>query len=210
MVLDPNDHSLDAGLSDLFEDGVTFSPGIAFPTKYFGKSGKHSFGGAITTKEYMPFDAIRQIILPGPPLNPLERQSGSWSVNYVFRQYFVERGKRDGWGLFSQVSFADHATSPVTTFFDIGLGGNGLLAARTRDEFGVAYAFTDLSDDLKDNLDLILSGGRRLRAEHQLEIFYNLHILQWLQLTGDLQIIRPTRPVADTAVVPGVRLRIVF
>jgi porin len=128
----------------------------------------------------------------------------------VFRQYFVERGKRDGWGLFSQVSFADHATSPLTTFFDIGLGGNGLLAARTRDEFGVAYAFTDLSDDLKDNLDLILLGGRRLRAEHQLEIFYNLHILQWLQLTGDLQIIRPTRPVADTAVVPGVRLRIVF
>jgi carbohydrate-selective porin OprB len=210
MLLDPNDHSLDAGLSDLFEDGVTFSPGVVFPTKHFGKSGKHSFGGAITTRKYMPFDAIRQIIIPGPPLNPVERQGGSWSVNYVFRQYFVERGTRDGWGLFSQVSFADHTTSPVTTFFDIGLGGNGLLAARTRDEFGVAYAFTDLSDDLKDNLDLVPLGGRRLRAEHQLEIFYNLHILQWLQLTGDLQIIRPTRPVADTAIVPGVRLRIVF
>jgi porin len=30
-VMDPNDHSLDPGLSDLFADGVTFSPGISFP-----------------------------------------------------------------------------------------------------------------------------------------------------------------------------------
>jgi carbohydrate-selective porin OprB len=32
----------------------------------------------------------------------------------------------------------------------------------------------------------------------------------WFQLTGDLQILRPNRPVADTAVVPAVRLRLVF
>jgi porin len=209
-LLDPNDHSLDAGLSDLFADGVTFSPGITFPTKYFDKSGKHSFGGAITTKEYTPFDAIRQVIIPGPPLNPIEPQGGSWSINYVFRQYVVERAARDGWGVFSQVSLADSETSPVTTFFDVGVGGNGVIAARPGDEFGVAYAYTDLSEELKDNLDLIGLGGRRLRVEHQLELFYNLHVAPWLQLTGDLQIIRPNRPVADTAVVPGARLRIVF
>ena len=209
-VIDPNDHSLDAGLSDLFEDGVTFSPGINFPTKYGGKSGKHTVGGAVTTKEYTPFDAIRQVIIPGPPLNPIEPQRGSWSINYVFRQYIVERAARDGWGFFSQISFADSATSPITTFLDVGLGGNGVFPARPRDEFGVAYAYTDLSEELKDNLDLLPLGGRRLRAEHQVEMFYNLHITPWLQLTGDLQILRPTRPIADTAIVPGVRLRIVF
>lgn len=209
-VLDPNDHSLDPGLSDLFADGVTFAPGISFPVKYGGKSAKHSFGAAITTKEYTPFDAIRQVIIPGPPLNPIEPQGGSWSVNYVFRQYLVERAARDGWGLFSQVSFADNATSPITTFFDVGLGGNGLFAGRPGDEFGVAYAYTDLSDELKDNLDLPLLGAQRLRAEHQLEVFYNLHVTPWLQLTGDLQIVRPNRPAADTALVPGLRLRVVF
>lgn len=209
-LLDPNDHSLDPGLSNLFADGVTFSPGLTLPAKYFGKSAKHSFGAAITTKEYTPFDAIRQIIIPGPPLNPVEPQRGSWSVNYVFRQYLMERAPKDGWGLFSQVSFADNATSPITTFFDVGLGGNGLIAARPRDEFGVSYAYTDLSDELKDNLDLPLLGIQRLRAEHQFEVFYNLHLTPWLQLTGDLQIIRPNRPVAETAVVPAVRLRLVF
>jgi porin len=206
-LMDPNDHSTDPGLSDLFEDGVTFAPGIIFPAKYFGKTAKHSFGGAITTKEYTPFDAIRQIILPGPPVNPIEPQGGSWSVNYVFRQYLVERAPKDGWGLFSQVSLADNATSPISTFFDVGIG---LLNSRPRDEFGVAYAFTDLSDDLKENLNLITLGGQPVRSEHQLELFYNLHIFPWLQLTGDLQVIRPTRSSTHTAVVPGARLKIVF
>jgi porin len=59
-LMDPNDHSTDAGLSDLFADGVTFAPGLNLPAKYFGKTAKHTFGGAITTKAYTPFDAIHQ------------------------------------------------------------------------------------------------------------------------------------------------------
>ena len=41
------------------------------------------------------------------------------------------------------------------------------------------------------------------------ELFYNLHLAPWLQLTGDLQILGPNRPAAETAVVPAVRLRLV-
>ena len=209
-AMDPNDYSVEPGVDKLLKDGVTFSPGINFPTKYFGKSGKHSFGGAITTKKYTPFDAIRQALIPGPPVNPVEPKRGSWSVNYIFRQYLVERARRDGWGFFTQVSFADKDTSPITTFFDAGLGGNGLFKQRPQDEFGISYAFTDLSSVLKDNLDLLPLGGRRLRAEHQVEMFYNLHLTPWLRLTGDLQIIRPVRPIANTAVIPGARLEIIF
>lgn len=208
-LLDPNDHSLDPGLDDLFADGVTFSPGIHLPTKWWGKSGKHSFSGAITTKEYTPFDAIRQVVIPGPPLVPIEPKGGSWSINYIGRQYILERGRRDGWGAFVQVSFADKATSPITTFFDVGIGGNGLFKSRRQDEFGIAYAYTGLSDVLKDNIDL-LQLGERLNAEHQVELFYNFHITPWLRLTGDIQFIRPTRPIADFAIIPGGRLEIIF
>jgi porin len=207
-LMDPNDHSTTTGLSNLFADGVTFAPAINLPSRYFGKTGKHTISFAITTKEYTPFDAIRQVVIPGPPLFPVEPERGSWSLGYTFRQYIVERGRRDGWGLFAQASVANESTSPISTFFDIGLGGNGLLESRPLDEFGVAYAYTNLSDELKDNLDLVTDA--RQRAEHQFEVFYNLHATPWLRLTGDLQIIRPTRPVADTAVVPGVRLGLVF
>jgi porin len=209
-VLDPNDYSTTSGIPELFQDGVTFAPSVTFPAKYFGKSAKHTIGGAITTKAYTPFDAIRQGIIPGPPIHPVEPKRGSYSINYVFRQYIVERAPRDGWGFFTQFSFADQDTSPITVFWDAGLGGNGLFAGRPNDEFGIAYAYTDLSEVLKDNLDLLPFNGRRLRPEHQLEVFYNLHMTPWLKLTGDLQIIRPNRPVADTAIVPGARLEIVF
>jgi porin len=97
----------------------------------------------------------------------------------------------------------------VTTFFDVGLGGDGLIPGRPRDEFGLSYGYTDMSGVLKDNLDL-LPIGARLQVEHQLEMFYNLHLTPWSQLTGDLQILRPNRPAVDTAVVPAVRLRLVF
>ena len=209
-VLDPNDHSLEPGLDELFADGVTFSPGYNIPTKYFGKTAKHTFGGAITTKKYTPFDAIRQIIIPGPPLNPVQPKRGSWSVSYTFRQFIVERGHRDGWGLFTQLSIADKDTSPITRFFNVGLGGKGLIASRRQDEFGLSYAYTDLSSVLKDNLNLVSLGFLRPRPEHQFEGYYNLHITPWLRLTGDLQIIRGVRSRLDTAVVPGARLEMIF
>jgi porin len=209
-LIDPNDHSLNLGIKDLFADGVTLSPGFIFPAKHFGKSAQHSFGGAITTKAYTPFDAIRQIVIPGPAINPVTPKRGSWSINYVFRQYIVERGHRDGWGFFTQVSFADKATSPITTFFNAGVGGNGLFKSRSTDEFGIAYAFTDLSKVLKDNIDLLTLGGRRPQPEHQFEVFYNFYLTPWLRLTGDLQIVRGVRPTVSTAVVPGMRLEMIF
>ena len=209
-VMDPDDQSLDPGLDTLFADGVTFSPGYNIPTKYFGKTAKHSFTGAITTKKYTPFDAIRQVIIPGPPLNPVEPKRGSWSVAYAFRQYFVERGPHDGWGLFTQLSVADKATSPITRFFNVGLGGNGLIASRRQDEFGLSYAYTNLSSVLRDNINLITFGRRALQPEHQVEMFYNFHVTPWLQLTGDLQIIRGVRPTVERSIVPGVRLVVIF
>jgi len=209
-VLDPNDHTTDSGLDTLFADGATFSPGINFPAKYFGKSAKHSFSFAITTKKFTPFTALRQIILPGPPRNPVEPKRGSWSFGYIFRQYLVERGHRDGWGLFSQIAFANPDTSPITKFFNVGIGGNGLIKSRNTDEFGVSYAYTGLSRVLEDNIDLILLGRSRLQPEHQVEMFYNLHLTPWLRLTGDLQIIRGVRRGFDRAIVPGGRLEFIF
>jgi len=209
-VLDPNDHSTNSGLDNLFGDGVTLAPVINFPTKWFGKSGRHSFSYTVTTKKYTPFDAIRQITLPGQPTNVVEPKRGSWSMAYVGRQYIVERSREDGWGVFTQVSFADRATSPVTKFFDIGLGGNGIFKGRQHDDFGLAYAYSGLSSVLTENLNLATLGNVRPHAEHQFEGFYNLHITPWLRLTGDLQIIRPVVRRADTAVIPAVRLEVIF
>lgn len=209
-ILDPNDHSVDTGLDDLFADGVTFAPSYNIPAKYWGKTAKHTFGGAITTKKYTPFDAIRQIILPGPPLNPVQPKRGSWNIGYTFRQYVVEKSPKNGWGFFTEVAFANKDTSPITRFLNFGIGGNGLFENRPTDEFGISYANTGLSSVLVDNVDLLTFRAPRLRAENQIEMFYNFHIAPWLRLTGDIQFIRGLRPLVDTAVVPGARLEIIF
>lgn len=209
-VLDPNDSSTTVGLQHLFGDGVTLAPVINLPTKWFGKAGKHSFSYTVTTRKYTPFDAIKQIVIPGPSLNPVQPKGGSFSVSYVGRQFLVERGKDDGWGVFTQLSIADKDTSPVTRFFDVGLGGNGIFSRRQQDEFGIAYAYTGLSRVLTDNLNLATLGNVRPRAEHQFEGFYIFHATPWLRLTGDLQIIRPVVRRANTAVIPGARLELVF
>jgi len=209
-LLDPNDHSTNAGLDHLFGDGVTLAPVINLPSKWFGKTGKHSFSYTVTTKKYTPFDAIKQIVLPGPPLNPIQPRRGSFSVSYVGRQYLIEKGKDDGWGVFTQLSFADKNTSPVTRFFDVGIGGNGIFTRRQQDDFGLAYGYTGLSSVLVKNLNLATVGNVRPHAEHQFEGFYNLHLTPWLRLTGDLQVIRPVVRRASTAVVPAARVEFIF
>lgn len=209
-LLDPNDHSTNAGLDQLFRDGVTLAPVINLPTHWFGKTGKHSFSYTVTTKKYTPFDAIKQVAIPGPPLNPVQPKGGSFSISYIGRQFLVERNKDDGWGVFTQLSIADKNTSPVTRFADIGLGGNGIFTSRRQDDFGIAYAYTDLSEVLNTNLNLATLGNVRPHAEHQLEGFYNFHITPWLRFTGDIQIIRPVVRRANTAVIPGARLELIF
>lgn len=209
-LLDPNDVSTTPGLHHLFADGITLAPVMNLPSKWFGKSGKHSFSYTVTTKKYTPFDAIKQIVIPGPALNPVQPKGGSFSVSYVGRQFVVERGKNDGWGVFTQFSIADKDTSPVTRFFDVGLGGNGIFNSRPQDDFGIAYAYTGLSRVLTANLNLATLGNVRPHAEHQFEGFYVLHLTPWLRVTGDFQIIRPVVRRADTAVIPAARVEMVF
>jgi carbohydrate-selective porin OprB len=82
--------------------------------------------------------AVAMLVIAATHINPIEPERGSWSASYTFRQYIVERGKSDGWGLFTQLSFANKSTSPITRFFSIGPGGNGVFENRPRDEFGVS------------------------------------------------------------------------
>lgn len=85
-----------------------------------------------------------------------------------------------------------------------------MFKSRKGDKFGVAYAYSNLSSVLKNNIDLVTIGDRTLQAEHQVEAFYNFHITPWLQLTGDLQVVRGVRPRVDRAIVPGGRLVVLF
>jgi len=205
--LDSADSSTTTGLTHLFEKGVTLMPAFTYVTHFGGKAGHQGIRATWSNQTTTPFDQFRHIIVPTPN-RPVVPKSGSWSVTYSFDQYFHEIPgfPRKGWGLFGQFGFADRRTNPIQTFLNIGISGNSPFKSRPRDVFGVAYAFDSISGDLKDALDPIA----RLRDEHHVEGFYNFALTPWLYLTGDVQVVRPARPKADTAFVPGLRLRVLF
>lgn len=206
-VFDTADSSTTTGLSHLFEKGVTIMPAFTYVTHFGDKAGHQGIRATWSNQTTTPFDQFRHIIVPLPN-RPVERKTGSWSVTYSFDQYFHEIAgfPRKGWGLFGQLGFADRRTNPIQTFINIGVSGNSPIKTRPRDYFGVAYAFDSISGDLKDALNPVA----RLRDEHEFEAFYNFALTPWLYVTGDVQVVRPARPKADTAFVPGVRLRILF
>lgn len=66
-VLDPNDHSRDPGIEDLFADGVTFMPGYNIPTKYGGKSGKHTSAARSQPRNTLPSIRSGKSLFPVHP-----------------------------------------------------------------------------------------------------------------------------------------------
>src|SRR4029077_19374600 len=112
---------------------------------------------------------------------------------------------------------SDGEANPIRYSYNMGVGGNGLMASRPHDHFGVGWARTEFSGNflpfLRQRLDL------GLEREDAVEMYYNVAVTGWLEATLDLQIINTalTRTLNSstgrldpigTTVVPGVRLYI--
>lgn len=207
LVVDSKGSAVTSGLGDLFADGVTVSPAVVLPTRFFGKPGHQGLRATWSSQEITPFDEIPRLpdliraFVSDTPVT-VERESGGWSLTYTADQYFKMRPgpPRTGWRLFWQAGVADENTNPIDRYFNVGVGGNGPFG-RAGDSFGVAWAYTGFGDDFKDLFDPLA----RLRDEQSLEAFYNLAATPWLRLTFDVQVVRPFRPRVDTAVIPGFR-----
>jgi porin len=199
-IYDPESRQTTSGLENPFAKGVTLVPGITFPARYKGRPGHQGFGVTWSSQKLIPFQQIPLLILP-PQDVTAEPQRGSWSFTYSADQYLAET-----WGVFWQVGFADASNNALARYFTLGISGKSPFKGRPLDAFGIAYAYTGVSSDLKDVTEPLV----RFRDEQGFELFYNFAVTPWMRLTGDFQIVRPTRPHADTAIVPGLRLQIIF
>jgi len=92
------------------------------------------------------------------------------------------------------------------------------VPGRPDDTFGVAAARTQFSSDFLPLLRQRLNLG--LQHEDAIEMYYNIAVTHWLNVTADLQIVNPGLKKAinetgqlahvDTAAVAGARLRVRF
>jgi porin len=152
----------------------------------------------------------------------IEEQKGSWMVYYNFDQYLYEakKGSGQGIGIFGRFGASDGNPNPMHFFFSFGVGGKGMIPGRPLDRFGIGYYYMDVR---QPKFTGPLGTKELLRDESGFEAFYNFAITPWLQLTPDIQVIKPAQkdyidtkgliPVrknVDTATVLGIRLQMVF
>ena len=201
-VLNPTDTSTTSGFSELFRDGVTLTPELRLPTRWFGRPGHQLVGAVWSSAEFNTLDGDPRLSI-GPPI-AIEPQRGTWSAYWNFDHYLVSdpEDPEHGWGLFGRAGIADKLSNPIHWFLSFGLGGNSPLDGRERDTFGAGWYFVGASNAITPLAEYNNGQG--------IELFYNAAVGRRLYVTPDFQVIMPSRPGVDTALVPGVRAKIDF
>ena len=208
------------GFEKLGSNGWTISLNANLPVKLCGLSGDYSVGGTYSTEQLTSLSQNPLILLPNllsEKAPPLQKQSGSWEVNFAVDQYLYQKPENPkiGWGVFGYCAFSDANPNPIGFFALAGIGGASPIPCRENDNFGIGYEYLSISNDLKQTFQpftrLPIIGPKfELGNEQGVEIFYNAALTGWMKVAADLQIVQPGTTSAPTATIFGVRLKIDF
>ena len=202
-MYDTNDTPTVSGFDTFFDNGATVYAELNLSTTFFDLPGHHGISGTYSSGKYTNLtpsaylDPIEGLVIVSTP------KTGSWCLAYNFDQalYVSPEDPERMWGVFGNFGIADNNPSPVRWFASAGISGASQIAGRKADTFGVAYFYLGVSEPLKDLAPLLLP----LRDEHGVELYYNVAITPWCQITPDLQVITPFRDRADTSLIFGLR-----
>ncbi len=190
----------------VFTGGTSVFQQAQVTVKPFGLAGHQRLTWSWSDKNRVAFQQSSRAIIENiregtPPV--LNRSSDDWTVNYSFDQYvYTVPGKPDqGFGLFGRYGVGPGVVNPIRAYYCLGVGGQGMIATRDKDTFGVGYYFLNLSDKLPQTI------RNRTEDEQGVELYYNIEVTPWLHVTPDLQIVDPARKNVDTDWVLGLRVR---
>lgn len=205
-VFDPEERAT-IGMQRLFERGVVLVPDFTFRLEPFGRPGLYNLGGTYSNARYRSVDPSAYLILPDIGVVGGE-ESGSWSLyaNFFQALWVDPCNSERRWGVFGQFGLSDGNPNPIRFVANAGVSGRTVSPRRPLDTFGAGFFYLGLSNDFKALAAPILPQ----RDEYGVELFYNLAVTSWCRLTADLQAARPSTQALDTAVIPGVRLEVIF
>ena len=192
-----------SGFDNLFEGNTTFAGEVGVDTDFFDEPGRHTFGFLGSNKDFLSTNQDPRLFLPVFDEGP-KTEDGTWAFYWNFDQFIVSdpNDPPQGWGLFGRFGVSDGKANPIHHFYSVGLGGTGIVPGRDDDQFGVGYYYFDLTDE---RLGIFSDDG-----EYGVELFYNLAVTPWFDLTADLQVIDGAGRFSDTAVVGGLRGQVRF
>jgi porin len=217
FVLQTNGSAETSGFNNLDANKLTFAGEGRVKTDFFGLTGHQLVGATYSNKNYTSLDQSLRFFLVN---REIQQKNDSWNVYYNFDQYFYEpnKGSGQGVGIFGRFGASDGNPNPMHYFYSLGFGGKGILPGRPIDRFGLGYYYISVSNPTFTGP---ITTRSVLRNEYGFEAFYDVALTPWMQLTPDIQVIRPaqkdvitlippSRQGIDTATVLGVRLQMQF
>ncbi len=144
----------------------------------------------------------------------------NWAVTINFDQYlYMPDGasgskahttafdiEPEGVGLFFRFGYTPEDRNPWNIFVSGGIGGRGVIPDRPLDRYGLGFFSMIESSDLDDQPLL----GGALGTEWGMEVFYNVAITPWLQVSPDLQYVESGLPGVDDSVILAMRMQLYF
>jgi len=212
-VTDTEGSAVKSGTKTVGHNGTTLATQLRFKTFFFGRPGHQLFGGTWSNKRFNSLDQdprtiLSQILVPNQDI-PLKTYKDSWCFFYNMDHYlYLKEGTVDqGLGVFARYGVSDGKANPIKYFASIGIGSKGLIPGRRRDTFGVGYYCLWFSNELPS----IVKRNLLEDTEQGAELYYNICLTPWMQITPDLQIIESgAKSVDNTIVVGGLRMQLTF
>jgi porin len=219
MVLDASGTIDNDKLGDAFKDGVMALASADLKVRPFELLGHQNLTFAWSNKTRVSLDQdpsnIARLLLqerfprlgdPGSPLyhiierrapellvpaEPLNTEQETWAGVYSFEQFLWQPAgdPHHGIGFFFSAGVSDGKANPIKYSYSLGLVGKGVVPGRPQDDFGIGWARTEFSDDfvpyLRDRFDLGLD------HEDAIEVYYNVSVTPWLNVSPNFQFISP-------------------
>ena len=218
-VFDPQDRTRDFfRLNDLFSKGVIVGGQVTANTNFFRKPGEHHVGAL--WKHFDQTDLRFQQPVPEypyPTVPGFPTKRDAYTLYYGFDQYLgILPGNRPGagpnkkprgWGIFGRASISDANPTPVDYFLSFGVGGDNRVGGDRGDTWGLGWFYVGASDEFGELPQALLGP----RDGSGVELYYNVQVTPWLNITPDLQYVNPglgRLTSGDDAFVYGLRLNV--
>ena len=215
-ALSNNTDALSAGFDDLSWDTMTYATGMDWNTSFNGLPGAYSFLLGYTVKDTLAFDVderylVGELLGDVPPATKDDNYGFTLTASqYLWADQSARRsdGQVVGIGPFFRFGIGPDDRNLIDQFYSVGVGGVGGPFGRHDDNWGIGWAGTHFSDDLRDDADVL--GIDIDKFEHVFEGYYNVALTPAIRTSFHVQYINSANPTLDDAVVLATRLQLDF
>lgn len=211
FVYDPTDRTTEfLNVADLFSRGVIVGGEVKFKTRLMERAGEVHVGGMWkhVPLTNLAFSEPPPGVYPEPTVPGSPTLNDSYTIYTGFDQYLVQYAGTDrGWGLFGRASISDGNPTPIRYFLSAGVGGYSPVGRQRGDTFGIGWYYVGASSDFGPLPQFVFGPHDGTGVE----MYYNVQVTRWLNITPDIQFIRPeATAISDSAFLYGLRVNAKF